>query len=208
MKFSAIGLAVFVASFFLAFMTKTLQSVNLATFDDGSLPKLNAPQGGDPNPFVISATLYPNTSTSLIYTNTDGVIAELIFPQYTTDITRTIYFVTVTDTYAPGMLFSGYAFGLIPFRDGAIDKQYEFLQPVSLTVKYPDSIIPLSLSETQLGIYHPTGEQWIPAGNTCEPSMVFYQNLEQNLFIGSICNLAYYAIFGSHHHYLPIVAQH
>jgi hypothetical protein len=138
----------------------------------------------------------------------DGTIAKLDFPPYTTDITRTIYFVTATDTYASGMIFSGYAFGLIPFLDGVIDKQYEFLQPVSLTVEYPDSIIPSSLSEIQLGLYHPTGEQWIPAGNTCEPSAPFYQNLEENLFVGSICNPAYYGIFGSHRHYLPVVMQH
>lgn len=207
MKTSTIGFAVFVALLFLTLLTRTMQSFNIARIENDSLDMLITPQGGEPTPFVISSTLYPDVPTSLVYTNTDGIVAELDFPAYTTDITRTIYFVTETNTYAPGMVFSGYAFGLIPFLEGTIDKQFEFLQPVSLTIKYPDSIVPHGLSVTQLGLYHPTGDQWIRAGNTCEPPTLFYQNVNRNILTGSICLPAYYAIFGSHRRYLPIVMR-
>lgn len=206
MKIGAIGFAVFVASLFLTLVTNTLQSSIMVKAENDLLRRSITPQGGEPGSFVISATLYPDMPASLVYTNTDGTVAELYFPPQTTDITRTIYFITETNTYAPGMVFSGYAFGLIPFQDDVIDKQYQFLKPVSLTIKYPDTIIPPGFSETQIGLYHPTGDGWILAGDTCEPPIPFDHDVGRNLMAGSICEPAYYAVFGVYHNYLPIVA--
>jgi hypothetical protein len=167
----------------------------------------NTPQGGDPFSFVISVTLYPDLPTSLTYSGTEGVVTRLDFPPHTTDVTRTIYFITETSTYADGMVFSGYAFGLIPFNEDTIDKQYKFMQPVSLTIQYSDEIIPSGIPENQLGIYHPTGSEWILAEDTCDPSAPFYQDVERNFFAGFICEPAYYAIFGSHRLFLPVTMK-
>lgn len=191
---------------------ETLHLTNVATSLEVSrnqaLQRLpNLPQGGEPFSFEISVTLHPDLPATLTYTGTEGVVTRLDFPSHTTDVTRTIYFITETSTYADGMVFSGYAFGLIPFIENTIDEQYEFMQPVSLTIQYPDEIIPSGIPENQLEIYHPTALGWIPAEDTCDPSVPFYQDLEHNLFFGLICEPAYYAIFGSHRLYLPVAMK-
>jgi len=209
MRTRIVGLAIALAVLFLLSILTTFQ---IATAMTPTTPHIriqkqdrNELRGGEPTTFMISVTLHPSDSASLVYMNADGTLAQLNFPPHTTDVTRTIYLITETSTSAPGMVFTGYAFGLIPFRNGVIDKQYRFLRPVSVTIEYRDDIVPIGMSEIQIELYHSTTSQWIRAGDTCNPPLAFQQDTDLNTMTGFICAPAYYGIFGAHRHYLPSV---
>lgn len=158
--------------------------------------------------YALTTTLYPDTSATMVYTSDGNTIINLYFPPHATDITRTMALITQTTISRPGYMIGEFAFSLTSIGNGVYDGYFvNFFSPVSLTIRYDDSFIPIGISETEAQMDYVQWTGWQPIENTCYPPQLFQYDEENNVISGLICKPALYAYLGTHSQYFPIVTN-
>jgi hypothetical protein len=176
---------------------------------DFNSTKWQTPSGsGITQTYPITIILYPDLPANLVYTTTDGTLIELDFPPHVTDITRTVAFSTHTNITRSGFTSGGLAFSLTSLGDGVADSYFVlFLEPVTLTIKYSDDVIPPPALEAESRVYYVQWTQWRFAEESCYPTQTFDYNVQDNTITGLICRPALYAYLGTHHQFLPVISR-
>lgn len=159
--------------------------------------------------YALTTTLYPDASATMVYTSAGGTIVNLYFPLHATDITRTMALITHTTLSRPGFLIGEFAFSLHSIGGGVYDGYFvNFFAPVSLTIHYDDSFIPMGIAEAEAQMeYIQWWGEWRLIEETCYPPQQFLHDEENNIISGLICRPALYAYVGTHSQYLPVVFQ-
>jgi hypothetical protein len=146
----------------------------------------------------ISATLEPGITTTLTYTDTQGLPTNFIFPSGLVSTTATV---TVTPTLASpffGMDFAGHAFDLSVRETGSTTEILTFTLPISVTIHYSTMDTAVITDTAGLALYHREGDAWMMIETGClgEPIPV---PVEPGVFRAALCQAGRYALFGPTH---------
>jgi hypothetical protein len=154
-------------------------------------------------PGPVSVTLLPFTAARLIYTDTQDLPTQLIFPANTVTQSTTI---TLTPTLAfggPGLTFAGHAFDIVSSHPG-----FFFQAPVTATIHYSDADVQAATDENELMLHWWDGSAWVDAATTCVPISTYSRDLTNNVIGVSICYLNRYALLGpTNQVLLPLVLR-
>jgi hypothetical protein len=171
-------------------------------------PQRQQPEGGSPITYTMSITLTPGIASSLLYTDTQGLPTQLDFPANTAIQTTTINFAAALWTSPdPNLIFAQHAFVLVASRDGAVDLNFTFSAPVTVTISYSDADIQTAADESRLTVYWWTGHGWRDAAYGCNPTSSYYRNLTANIISVPICDVHQFGLYSTHQIYLPLIAR-
>ncbi len=157
-------------------------------------------------PAPVSTTLEPGTTTTLTYTDVQGMPTSFIFP---TGLFSTTATALVTPTLASGFFgtdFAGHAFELAIDTGLPTDLEEYFSVPVSVTIQYSLEDTAVITDTAQLALYQSIGTSWMEADTSCIPSGAIFTQ-EPGVFRGAICQEGLYALLGPAYSIaLPIVS--
>ncbi len=96
-----------------------------------------------------------------------------------------------------GMLATGPFFDLEAYQDTTLLPKFTFLQPATITVSYPDSMVNGLWEETLTLYYWDTAANtWRDVAQTCTPPGVYTRDLPGNSLAVPVCHLSHFALFG------------
>jgi hypothetical protein len=142
-------------------------------------------------PSPVSIELQPGISTTLVYTDVQGLPTSFTFPAGLVDATATA---VVTPTLAEGffgMRFAGHAFELA-IQGETLDI---YSQPVTVTIQYSALDTAVISDTTRLALYRWGEGGWVEAGASC-PSQPIPVTPEPGVFQAAICQDGRYALLG------------
>jgi len=146
----------------------------------------------------VSATLEPGITTTLTYTDTQGLPTSFVFPAGLVSTTTTA---TVTPTLASpffGMDFAGHAFDLSLQEAGSATEILTFTLPVSVTIQYSPMDTATIYDAGLLALYRQEGDAWVKIETACLENPVPVP-VEPWVFRASLCQSGRYALFGPTH---------
>lgn len=147
-------------------------------------------------PAPVSLTLTPGITSSLAYTDTQGLPMRLSFPAGVVSQTTLL---TVTPTLGgqlPHFAFAGHAFDLTATRNGQLVPDLVFSQPVSVTVRYSDADMLVSEDEGKLMLWWLVGSNGRDATQSCEPPSAYVRDPAHNTLSVAICRGGAFSLFG------------
>ena len=161
------------------------------------------PGGGENQDFVmltsaVSTTLDVGVTTTLTYTDVQGLPTHFIFPPGLVSITGTA---TVTPTLADGffgMDFAGHAFDLTVQAGVTDTRSLVYPVPVTVTIQYSDLDAAVITDTARLALYRLEQMAWVEADAGC-PAGATPPILEPGVFQTAICQDGRYALFGPTH---------
>jgi hypothetical protein len=180
--------------------------------DGDERPQGAAPDLGADEIIVVASDLSPDTETSLVYTDTQGLTTTLQVPLGAVTETTRLVFIPTAVTAPPGLTSAGHGFDLAAYRQGVQLPGFTFNRPLTLTIRYSDRDVRLVTDERQLFLAWWTGDEWVDAFGTCDPSgtatLEIYLDPARNLLRLPICHLSRFALFGpTRQMYLPLVLR-
>jgi hypothetical protein len=152
---------------------------------------------------TVSTTIQTGVTTTLTYTDVQGLPTDFIFlPGTVTQTTR----ITVTPTLAAWPLgdrfFAGHAFDL------AAATAQSFSLPVTVTLRYSDADLRVIANESALTLSWWTGSRWVDAETTCPSASAYNRDVVNNILEVAVCRTGRFALFGpTHQSYLPVVRR-
>jgi len=159
-------------------------------------------------PEPVSANLSPDTSVTLVLTDTQGLTTVLTFPAGAVTQTTTVVLTPTVASGGAGLAFAGHTFELKAFRDGDSLPGFGFEVPITVTIHYSDRNVRVIKDESQLALMRWTGNGWEDAANTCMPPSTYIRDLENNVLSVAICHLSKFALLGpTNQVYLPLVMK-
>jgi hypothetical protein len=143
----------------------------------------------------VSTTFEPGITTTLTYTDTQGLPTSFTFPAGLVSATTTA---TVTPTLAYpffGMDFAGHAFELALQPGVETAQVMTFTAPVSVAIQYSLADTAVITDSLLLALYRQEGDAWVKSQDTCSvnPTPV---PVEAGVFQAAICQTGRYALFG------------
>jgi hypothetical protein len=141
-------------------------------------------------PSPVSIELQPGITTTLTYTDVQGLPTSFAFPAGLVDAAATA---VVTPTLADGFFgtdFAGHAFEL-DIQGIAPDLFYT--QPVTVTIQYSALDTAVISDTAQLALYHWDEGGWVEAGSGCPPAPAA---LAEGVFQAAFCQDGRYALLG------------
>lgn len=160
--------------------------------------------------FAISSIVTPIQGGTLVFSDTQNLPTTIqVPPGAVTDTTTLVYTPLMTPSNPSDLLFAGHAFDLAAYQSGLEKLDFNFQQPVTVTIHYSDADVASVGSETQLILTYWDGNDWVDAATTCTPISVYNRDMDNNILSVPICHLSSYALFGAEAQkvYLPIVIR-
>jgi Tol biopolymer transport system component len=156
----------------------------------------------------VSVTLSAGISTTLTYTDTQGLATTLAFPAGTVSETVTLILTPTLAPHLSGYAFAGHAFHLSAYGKGALLPGFAFSLPVTITIGYSEADVRVVSHEDQLLVHLQTEDGWGDAGDTCTPSRPYRRDLISRLLTIPICRTGTLGLYGpTHQSYLPLVLR-
>ena len=180
-------------------------------FDPVAYTLLITPHAPYPAPTV--ADISPDSGGALVYTDTQGTVLSVVAPSGSVTETVTLKHTSlVTVTQPAGFAFAGLAFNLDAYQGGLLLPGFTFLQPVTVTLIYEDSLVAGLDEETlTLSYWDRDADVWRDVAETCMPPSPYVRDLENNRLSAPICHLSSFGLFGietsGHKIYLPLVLR-
>lgn len=138
-----------------------------------------------------SAVILPSGGT-LIYTNTQGISAEVQFPDGALEETQTVSYVPLTDLPTEGL-----AFALVP--------DLVFSQPVTITLHYQDEDI-VGMDENSLKLYNYDWQtnSWVDS----DPCGGYNHDPDNNILQAEVCHFSDYGVMDwAYRVFLPAITR-
>lgn len=155
-------------------------------------------------PSPVSIELQPGITTTLTYSDVQGLPTSFTFPAGLVDAPATaVVTPTLTDGYF-GMDFAGHAFEL-DIQGNAPDLVYT--QPVTVTIQYSALDTAVISDTAQLALYHWGAGGWVEVGSGCsnQPAPAA---LAEGVFQAAICQDGRYALLGPTYSLaLPVIPE-
>jgi hypothetical protein len=159
-------------------------------------------------PAPVSATLEPDESAQLVYTDTQGLPTELLFPTGAVSQTTSVVLTPTLAGHAPDAAFAGHAFDLAVYQKGQPLPGFTFNEPVTVTIRYSDVDVRVVTRETELSLWWWTGSAWQEAHEVCNPATVVTRDTPENELSVGVCRAGRYALYGpTYQQLLPIIQQ-
>ncbi len=179
---------------------------------------------------VIATRISTDTTSSLVYTDTQGVstaiqvpagaVSEPVWLSFTPLLgPLSLLFQTGPQhdltangeiTSPVGLAYTGKAFNLDVYQEGMLLPDFQFNLPVTITLGYTDTEIN-GIYEGTLVLEYWVDDisEWEDAANTCTPPSRYDRHLNENWLAVPICHLSHFALFGSVEQrlYLPLVLR-
>ncbi len=153
-------------------------------------------------PLPVSTVISPAITTTLGYTDTQGLPTSLVFPP--SAVTQTIM-MTLTPIIASsgsGYHFTGHAFELAASSFPSLT----FTAPVTITIHYSDTDVHVVSDESHLTLWWWDGSGWADAESTCAQPLAYSRDTDNNVLTVSICQTGRYALYGpTYQLFVPIV---
>jgi len=146
----------------------------------------------------VSTALEPGITTTLTYTDVQGLPTSFVFPAGLVSATATA---TVTPTLASpffGMDFAGHAFDLSVRETGSPTEMLTFTLPVSVTIQYSPMDVAAIIDSMPLALYRRDGDAWVKIETACLENPVPVP-VEPWVFRATLCQSGRYALFGPTH---------
>ena len=144
-------------------------------------------------PKPVETTLTPGITTTLSYSDMQGLTTEIVFPS---DAVSEITHLSLTPTWAyswPGEAFTGHAFDLEAYQNNILIPGFSFNSPALVKVQYSADDINLLVEGKQPDLWELTNDAWQNAATLCnliqEPSQEF-------LLVSPICSTGKFGVFG------------
>lgn len=159
-------------------------------------------------PAPLSATLRPNSTLSLVYTDTLGLATSFDFLTGTVDSTSVVVITPTLATPGSGHAFTGHAFQVGVYAFNGWDINLDFNQPVTATISYSLDDVRLVADTSQLQLWWWGGGAWQEAAGTCPEPVAGVHDLANRRYAQAVCKSGLYALFGpSWGVYLPLVRR-
>jgi hypothetical protein len=149
-------------------------------------------------PLPVSAVLTPGITTTLTYTDTQGLPTSFIFPQGLVSSTTTAYVTPTLGTAFFSSAFTGHAFDLALRAGEEPASSMTFSVPVSVTIQYSPEDTAVIIDTASLALYHLEEGGWVEANYDCDSGGTPPAQ-EPGIFRGVICQDGTYALFGATH---------
>lgn len=173
--------------------------------------EVNLPADLEPQNFIIlppptSAILEPGITTTLTYTDVQGLPTSFVFPS---GLVSSMAIAHITPTLASsffGKDFAGHAFHLAINTEGPDLPTDLFSPPVSVTIQYSLEDTAVVTDTTNLTLYRYNGSGWEAGDASCPPTSEPPLQ-EPGIFQGRLCQEGLYALLGpSHGIALPLIS--
>ena len=159
-------------------------------------------------PQPVSTQLTPGITTTLIFTDTQGLLTQIVIPAGAVSETVTV---TLTPTVSPnggGYAFTGHAFNLSVSQGNGFLPAFTFNLPVTATIHYSDADISVITIENALSFWWWNNPGWLEATQTCDPPGQYSRHLPENLITTPICQTGKFALYGpTQSSYLPVIQR-
>ena len=159
-------------------------------------------------PAPVTVTLTGSLTTTLRYTDTQGMFTQLTFPPGAVLTTTTVVVTPTLVTLNSHLLTPiGHNFDLAAYQSSSWLPNFAFAQPVQVKIRYSDEDLGGG-RETAMYLGRWTGEDWPDAAATCVPPSSYNHNLPGNTISLDICQTGSYALLlRSALLYLPFVPR-
>jgi len=152
----------------------------------------------------VTETAEPGLGITLTFTDTQGNQTEVQVPPGAVDEEITlVYTVVETPTVPADFAFAGHAFTLEAYQDGELLPDYEFGEPVTITIEYSDADVQGLLEET-LDLRYWTGAGWSTDGIT-----LVERDVDGNRVVFLVSHLSQFALIAVEQPtvYLPLILR-
>ncbi len=173
--------------------------------------KVNLPPDFNDQTFImlpapVSITLTPGTSTELSFLDSEGLETHITFPANAVSETMTIVLSPTVASYGPNFAFTGHAIEIAAYQDNLLLPQFDFNEPISVSIQYSDFDIRLISDENLLTIQQWVSNIWQDARESCVPSSAYIREVENNAISLDICETGKFALFGpTNPYFIPII---
>lgn len=159
-------------------------------------------------PAPVSMTLVPSTTSSLTFTDTQGLPTQLTFPADAITQTTTVTVTPTLQADEPDFASTTHAFELVASQGDQHLTDFTFRAPLTLTVQYSDLDIRLVANENELVLWLWRENSWQDASQTCEPASAYKRDLANNTISLPICQTGGLGLFGpTNQLYVPLLIR-
>lgn len=157
-------------------------------------------------PEPIHTIITPGISTTLKYTDTQGLVTQILFPANAITITTAITLTPNLANGGNGFTFAGHAFDLEASQNGIKLPIMSFQVPVTVTMQYSDLDIRLVSDESSLAVWVWVDGAWQDVTELC--TSAYARDLIDNVIIVPICRIGKFGLFGpTHQVFVPIIRR-
>jgi len=158
---------------------------------------------------LLTATVDPLTSTSIVYTDVQGLTTTVRIPAGAVSETTTLTYrpiVSPTEPLTGGLRFAGVAFHIEAYQGNDPVPGFVFVRPITVSLRYADDALG-RLAEDALQLRYWDGSAWSDARTTCAPPGSYTRDLANNLLQVPICHLTEWGMMSvpQVNIYLPVV---
>jgi arylsulfatase len=183
---------------------------------------------------AISATVKPTCTTTLVYTNTQGLLTQLNVPANAVTRSTTLVLNPFLPKAKNGYAFARHAFELVAhwnegeamvsllrrdwqgreFKSNGYERSirqphFAFSVPVTVTLHYNQEDMTAIADNEQLALYWWKDNQWQPATQTCVPDTEQLHSINDQTISVPICRTGRFGLFGPSYNllYLPVILR-
>jgi hypothetical protein len=147
-------------------------------------------------PPPVSTTLVPGITTTLTYTDVQGLPTSFTFPTGLVSTTTTAHITpTLVDTYY-GLDFAGHAFDLALQTGETSIYSTTFPAPVNVAIQYSPLDMAVISDTASLALYYLGEGGWLEADDSCDSTGIPPAQ-EPGIFRSVLCQEGTYALFGA-----------
>lgn len=131
-------------------------------------------------------------------------------PNAVTETVALVLQIVTPQSTPTGFTFGGQGFTLDVALNSAIQAEYHFQHPITVTLDYNEDKLGNIAEESLLLFFFDEAQQaWIDAAKTCTPPSQYDRQLDVNRVQVAICHLTEFAIFGPNEQrlYLPYIQR-
>ena len=157
-------------------------------------------------PQPIAQTFVPGIAGQITYQDA-GAGATLEIPANALRVETTLIITPTLPAETPEFIFTGVAFDLEAYPQGALDPNFTFAAPAAVTVTYrPDMV--LSERENALMLLQWTGTKWEDAAENCGVTAAYARDVDANRLTIPLCRTGRLALaLPRYQVYLPLIAK-
>jgi peptide/nickel transport system substrate-binding protein len=159
----------------------------------------------------LTAEVSDAVNTTATFTNTQGSTSTLEVPAGAVSEPSVVVYtpdIVVEEAQPGGFALAGITFDLQVCQDGECLSDYQFNEPVELTLYYSDAEV-AGLIEEELYLYTWDGSAWVDAVLDCGWPLTAYERYpDENRLVVPLCHFTEFALVGDTNRiYLPLVMR-
>jgi peptide/nickel transport system substrate-binding protein len=160
----------------------------------------------------LETPINPDTGGALVITDTQRTVTMIAIPtgSATAPITLTYTPIAYLTQPEPAWFdFANLAFDMNVYQEGALQPDFQFAVPLTVTINYSDSLV-ADLNETALTLTYWDEDtvMWHDVAKTCSPPSTYSRNPAENHLSVPICHLSRFALFATEYRiFLPLVER-